>query len=95
MKTVTRRENKAFSVITGRLGNTRRDCARGQYKNLNGTRRANTIPASYRKTEVNISIAPSTVGGLVAEPLLTVEIGGEGFLFMVDTGALVSLNQPK
>jgi hypothetical protein len=30
----------------------------------------------------------------VTEPLLTVEIGGEEFLFMVDTGAMVSIVQP-
>jgi hypothetical protein len=29
----------------------------------------------------------------VTEPLLTVEIGGEEFLFMVDTGAMVSFVQ--
>ena len=32
--------------------------------------------------------------GLVTEPVLAVDIGGEEFLFMVDTGAMVSLIQP-
>ena len=36
----------------------------------------------------------SAVEGLVAEPLLTVKIGGEEFMFMIDTGAMVSLIQP-
>jgi hypothetical protein len=31
----------------------------------------------------------------VTEPLLTIEIGGEEFVFMVDTGAMVSLIQPN
>ena len=30
----------------------------------------------------------------MTEPVLTVEIEGEGYLFMVDTGAMVSLIQP-
>ena len=30
----------------------------------------------------------------MTEPLLTIEVGGEEFLFMVDTGAMVSLIQP-
>jgi len=38
--------------------------------------------------------ALSVVRGLVTEPVLTIEIGGEEFLFMVDTGAMVSLIQP-
>jgi len=33
------------------------------------------------------------VKGLVTEPVLAVDIGGEDFLFMVDTGAMVSLIQ--
>ncbi len=41
------------------------------------------------------SIAQSAVEGLKTESLLTVEIGGEEFLFMVDTGAMVSLIQPN
>jgi len=32
--------------------------------------------------------------GIVTEPVLTIDIGGEEFLFMVDTGAMVSLIQP-
>jgi len=32
--------------------------------------------------------------GLVTEPVLTLEIGGEECVFMVDTGAMVSLVQP-
>jgi hypothetical protein len=39
-------------------------------------------------------ITQSAVEGLVTEPLLTIEIGGEEFVFMVDTGAMVSLIQP-
>jgi hypothetical protein len=31
----------------------------------------------------------------VTEPLLTIEIGGEEFVFMVDTDAMVSLRQPN
>jgi len=38
--------------------------------------------------------ALSVVKGLVTEPVQTIEIGGEEFLFMVDTGAMVSLIQP-
>ena len=47
------------------------------------------------KPDVRSRIAQSAVEGLVTEPLLTVEIGGEKFLFMVDTGAMVSLIQPN
>jgi len=36
----------------------------------------------------------SAAKGLVREPVLTLEIGGEEFSFMVDTGAMVSLIQP-
>jgi hypothetical protein len=39
-------------------------------------------------------IAQLAVEGLVTEPLLTIEIAGQEFLFMVDTGAMVSLIQP-
>jgi hypothetical protein len=39
-------------------------------------------------------IALSAVKGLVTEPVLTLVIGGEEFLFMVDTGAMFSLIQP-
>ena len=39
-------------------------------------------------------IALSVAKGLVTEPVLTIEIGGEEFLFMVDTGAMVLLIQP-
>jgi hypothetical protein len=35
--------------------------------------------------------ALSAAKGLVTEPVLTLDIGGEEFLFMVDTGAMVSL----
>ena len=38
--------------------------------------------------------ALSAATGIVTEPVLTIEIGGEEFLFMVDTGAMVSLIQP-
>jgi len=38
--------------------------------------------------------ALSVVKGLVTEPVLTIEIEGEEFSFMVDTGAMVSLIQP-
>jgi len=38
--------------------------------------------------------ALSAAMGLVTEPLLTLEIEGEEFSFMVDTGAMVSLIQP-
>jgi len=38
--------------------------------------------------------ALSVAKGFVTEPLLTLEIGGEVFLFMVDTGAMVLLIQP-
>ena len=38
--------------------------------------------------------ALSVVNGLVTEPVLTIEIGEE-FLFMVDTGDMVSLIQPR
>ena len=36
----------------------------------------------------------SAVRGLVTEPVLTADIGGEEVLFMVDSGAMVSLIQP-
>jgi len=39
--------------------------------------------------------ALSVAKGLVTEPVLTIEIGGEEFLFMVDTGAMVLSVQPK
>jgi len=39
--------------------------------------------------------ALSVAKGLVREPVLTIEIGGEEFLFMVDTGAMISLVQPN
>jgi hypothetical protein len=32
--------------------------------------------------------------GFVSEPELTIEIGGDEYVFMVDTGAMVSLIQP-
>ena len=32
--------------------------------------------------------------GIVTEAVLTIDIGGEEFLFMVDTGSMVSLIQP-
>ena len=38
--------------------------------------------------------ALSVFKGLVTEPVLTIEIEGEVFLFMVDTGAMISLIQP-
>jgi hypothetical protein len=38
--------------------------------------------------------ALSVAKGLVTEPVLTVEIREEGYAFMVDTGAMVSLIQP-
>jgi predicted aspartyl protease len=38
--------------------------------------------------------ALSVAKGVVTEPVLTTEIGGEVFEFMVDTGAMVSLIQP-
>jgi predicted aspartyl protease len=38
--------------------------------------------------------ALSVAKGLVTEPVLTIEIGGREFVFMVDTGAIVSLIQP-
>ena len=40
-------------------------------------------------------IALSVDKGLVTEPILTLEIEGEEHVFMVDTGAMVSLVQPK
>ena len=40
-------------------------------------------------------IALSAVKGIVTEPVLTIVIGGEEFLFMVDTGAMVSLYQAE
>ena len=36
----------------------------------------------------------SAVDGLVTESVLTLQIGGEEFNFMVDTGAMVSIIQP-
>jgi len=39
--------------------------------------------------------ALSVAKDLVTEPVLTMEIGGEEFLFMVDTGVMVSLVRPK
>jgi len=39
--------------------------------------------------------ALSVAKGLVTEPVLTIEIGGKEFLFMVDTGAMISLVQPN
>jgi hypothetical protein len=41
-----------------------------------------------------ICTALSAVKGLVTKPVLTLQIGGEEFTFMVDTGAMVSLIQP-
>ena len=38
--------------------------------------------------------ALSVVKGLVTEPVLTIETGGEDFLFMVETSTMVSLIQP-
>jgi len=38
--------------------------------------------------------ALSVEKGIVTEPVLTIVTGGEEFLFMVDTGAMVSLIQP-
>jgi len=40
-------------------------------------------------------VAPSATEGVVTEPLLTIEIRGEEFVFMVDTGAMVSLIKPS
>ena len=39
--------------------------------------------------------ALSVAKGLLTEPVLTLEIGGEECGFMVDTGAMVSLIQPR
>ena len=39
--------------------------------------------------------ALSVAKGLVTEPVLTIEIGRKEFLFMVDTGAMISLVQPS
>ena len=44
--------------------------------------------------DTKVCTALSVVKGLVTQPVLTIEIGGEEFLFMVDTGAMVSLIQP-
>ena len=38
--------------------------------------------------------ALSAAMGIVTEAVLTIDIGGEKFLFMVDTGAMVSLIHP-
>ena len=46
------------------------------------------------KSYVKSSTALSAAKGLLTEPLLTPEIVGEAFSFMVDTGAMVSLIQP-
>jgi hypothetical protein len=40
-------------------------------------------------------VAPSATEGVVTEPLLTIEIRGEEFVFLVDTGAMVSLIKPN
>jgi len=68
--------------------------------------RAKTKFKRDREDESNPAVVPeirpytedctalSVVKGLVTEPVLTLEIGGEEFSFMVDTGAMVSLVQP-
>jgi len=47
------------------------------------------------KPYTGVCTALSVGKGLVTEPVLSIEIEGEEFLFMVDTGAMVSLIQPK
>jgi hypothetical protein len=47
------------------------------------------------KPDTGSCTALSAVKGIVTEPVLTLEIGGEVFAFMVDTGAMVSLIQPR
>jgi hypothetical protein len=44
--------------------------------------------------QVESCTALSAAKGQVTEPILTIEIRGEDFLTMVDTGAMVSLIQP-
>ena len=46
------------------------------------------------KPDTKSCTALSAAKGLVTEPVLALEIGGEEFSFMVDTGAMVSLIQP-
>jgi hypothetical protein len=46
------------------------------------------------RPNVESCTALSAAKGLVTGPVLTVEIGGEEFVFMADTGAMVSIIQP-
>ena len=48
----------------------------------------------HKEEEQGDCTALSVAKGCVTEPVLTLEIGGKRFSFMVDTGAMVSLIQP-
>ena len=65
-------------------------------KEFKRDREDENYPAVQTEIEPNPGdcIASSVAKGLVTGPRLTFEIGGEEFVFMVDTGAMVSLIQP-
>ena len=77
------------------LVHTRSNCPRVQGKNLNGIGRTKATPPSCPKYSLTRGVAlPCQLLRFGDRALLTLDIGGEEFLFMVDTGVMFSLIQP-
>jgi hypothetical protein len=95
MTIVTRHDHRAFSAIIAGSWDIIVVVVLEDKKKFKREREDENDPAVLPEVRPYVKgcTALSAAKGLVTKPVLTIDIGGEEFLFMVDTGAMVSLIQ--